>query len=61
MTTIAWDGKTLAADKLASYGELRTTVTKIFRLSDGSLVGGAAKFDPATGNGVDALDLAQAQ
>lgn len=43
MTTIAWDGETLAADKLARYGSTRRTVTKIYRLRDGSLVGGAGE------------------
>lgn len=32
MTTIAWDGKTLAADRRATYGNLKASVTKIFRL-----------------------------
>lgn len=31
MTVIAWDGQTLAADKLACNGWTRQTVTKIFR------------------------------
>lgn len=31
MTVIAWDGKTLAADKLVSYGTTKGTVTKIMR------------------------------
>jgi hypothetical protein len=31
MTVIAWDGKTLAADKLACFGNTKGTVTKIFR------------------------------
>lgn len=31
MTCIAWDGKTLAADKRATYQGLTRTVTKIFR------------------------------
>lgn len=39
MTVIAWDGKTLAADKRASFGGLHGTTTKVHRLSDGSLVG----------------------
>jgi ATP-dependent protease HslVU (ClpYQ) peptidase subunit len=38
MTVIAWDGKTLAGDKLACGGT-RTTVTKIARLPDGRLIG----------------------
>lgn len=31
MTVIAWDGKTLAADKLMLHGATRKTTTKIFR------------------------------
>ena len=41
MTTIAWDGKALAADKLASSSSGNLHVTKIRRLSDGRLVGGS--------------------
>lgn len=37
MTTIAWDGKTLAADKQSTSHDMGRTVTKIFRLSDGLL------------------------
>ena len=39
MTVIAWDGITMAADKMADAGGSRLSVTKIFRLKDGSLVG----------------------
>jgi ATP-dependent protease HslVU (ClpYQ) peptidase subunit len=43
MTTIAWDGKTLAADKLGNSSGLKYKVTKIFRIDQnhykGSLVG----------------------
>jgi ATP-dependent protease HslVU (ClpYQ) peptidase subunit len=42
MTCIAWDGKTLAADKRASYGITITTVTKIRRIN-GLLVGGSGE------------------
>lgn len=42
MTAICWDGKTLAADKQASYGTMICTVTKIFRVN-GLLVGGAGE------------------
>lgn len=42
MTVIAWDGKTLAADKLASNGGMKCEVTKIFRIN-GCLVGGAGE------------------
>lgn len=38
MTVIAWDGRTLAADKLACNGNTRSTTTKIFSI-DGVLVG----------------------
>jgi len=31
MTVLAWDGKTLAADRLACAGHLKATVTKILR------------------------------
>lgn len=34
MTVIAWDGKTLAADKLACNGSTKSTTTKIFRHDD---------------------------
>jgi ATP-dependent protease HslVU (ClpYQ) peptidase subunit len=44
MTTIAWDGKTLAADKRASCGSLARTVTKIFRFND-ELLGYSGNFD----------------
>jgi len=42
MTCIAWDGKTLAADKRASYGGTITTLTKIWRVGD-VLVGGSGE------------------
>ena len=42
MTCIAWDGKTLAADKRASYGGTITTLTKIHMI-DGLLVGGSGE------------------
>lgn len=44
MTVIAWDGKTLAADKRASCSGLSRTVTKIRRIGD-LLVGGSGDFD----------------
>lgn len=34
MTVIAWDGKTLAADKRACIGSMIRTTTKIFRVGD---------------------------
>ena len=38
MTVICWDGTSLAADKLATYGNISCTITKIFRIK-GSLIG----------------------
>lgn len=40
MTVIAWDGRTLAADKRNGYGTMIGTVTKVYRYGD-LLVGGA--------------------
>lgn len=42
MTTIAWDGKILAADKQSTHGSLRRTVTKIARAGL-ALVGAAGQ------------------
>lgn len=39
MTVIAWDGKTLAADKQSTFCGLPRTTTKIHRAKDGSLMG----------------------
>lgn len=40
MTTIAWDGETLAADRLITAGGFRNTEsTKIHKRSDGALLG----------------------
>lgn len=38
MTTIAWDGKTLAADCQATSGNLRTLVTKIVQIENGDIL-----------------------
>jgi len=38
MTVIAWDGKTLAADKQTNRGDAIGTCTKIFKLHDGTVV-----------------------
>jgi ATP-dependent protease HslVU (ClpYQ) peptidase subunit len=35
MTVIAWDGRTLAADKQSTSHGMRRTTTKIYRVSDG--------------------------
>lgn len=51
MTVVAWDGKTLAADKRACNGTLYRTVTKIFRVGQ-CLVGYAG--DPAFGEAMRA-------
>lgn len=44
MTIIAWDGKNLAADKLANVGGLKVSVTKI-KKSHGCLLFSAGDFD----------------
>lgn len=44
MSVIAWDGHTLAADKLASFGTTKHTTVKIFRVRDG-LAGYAGMAD----------------
>lgn len=44
MTVLAWDGITLAADKLAEYGGARHIVTKIRRLKNGDLFGGSGSL-----------------
>lgn len=40
MTVIAWDGRTLAADKRTSFGGAHATTTKVHRLASGELVAG---------------------
>lgn len=46
MTVIAWDGKTLAADKAATWVGFQNTVTKIYRVP-GGLVGLCGDSDRA--------------
>lgn len=41
MTVIAWDGKTLAADRMMEMGGGKFPITKIQRLPDGTLIGSA--------------------
>jgi ATP-dependent protease HslVU (ClpYQ) peptidase subunit len=43
LTTIAFDGRTMVADKRSVYGDCIHIVTKIFRAGD-CLVGGAGEF-----------------
>lgn len=47
MTTIAWDGKTLAGDTVGISACMRRRVQKIFRLSSGDLFGAAGEYDEA--------------
>lgn len=49
MTVIAWDGKTLAADKRVTYQGLSRTVTKIFRIRD--------LLVACSGNGAQAMEV----
>ena len=44
MSTIAWDGKTLAADRLCC-GNFKSRARKVFRLRDGRFFGGAGNFE----------------
>jgi ATP-dependent protease HslVU (ClpYQ) peptidase subunit len=41
MTVIAWDGKTLAADRMMEMNGGKFPITKIRRLPDGTLIGSA--------------------
>jgi hypothetical protein len=43
MTTIAWDGESIAADRRAC-GNAIMSVGKLFRLPDGSVLGGAGDY-----------------
>lgn len=49
MTVIAYDGKTISADKRATNGGLCRTVTKLYRLTDGSV----AAFAGGLANGTE--------
>lgn len=47
MTVIAWDGKTLAADKMAFSAGYGYTVTKVHRLRDGGIAAFSGDGDGA--------------
>ena len=47
MTVIAWDGKTLAADKMSCAAGYGYTVTKVHRLKGGGIVGFSGDGDHA--------------
>jgi hypothetical protein len=44
MTTLAWDGKTLAADSRATSSGMPYKIVKIFVLADGSLFAGSGDY-----------------
>lgn len=48
MTTIAWDGSTLAADRRISSGTVTYSTTKIRRTEDGRLIGATGDFGVCT-------------
>lgn len=48
MTVIAWDGRTLAADKRAVNAGHKSTTTKIRRTASGDLIGASGDQDVAT-------------
>ena len=43
MTTIAWDGKTLAADRQAAQNGMRFAKTKVAAAADGGICGVAGE------------------
>ena len=45
MSVIAWDGKTLAADRQACTGDTKATVRKIFKLESGEILAFAGDLD----------------
>ena len=47
MTVVAWDGRTLAADKMSCSDGYGYTVTKVHRLRDGSIVAFSGDGDNA--------------
>lgn len=48
MTTIAWDGRYLASDKLANVGDVRRSVRKIIKTAKGELLFSGGNFDTIT-------------
>lgn len=48
MTTIAWDGTTLAADRRISSGTVTYSTTKIRRTQDGRLIGATGDYGVCT-------------
>lgn len=45
MTVIAWDGRSIAADKQMMSGDLRVTTTKLKKLPSGAVVAWAGTID----------------
>lgn len=45
MTTVAYDGRMLASDKMANYGSTAIECTKIFKTVEGLLVGASGELD----------------
>ncbi len=45
MTTVAWDGRMMAADKLANYGNTPNECTKILKTKEGLLIGASGDLD----------------
>lgn len=44
MTTVAWDGKTLAVDSQITTGQIRRRGRKMFVITDGSIMAGSGTF-----------------
>ena len=47
MTTIAWDGKSIVADKQATSGHLKVKTTKLVKLKNGWIAGFAGSLSEA--------------
>lgn len=45
MSVVAWDGKSIAADKQATVSGLRFKVTKIWRIKSGEIIAGTGDWD----------------
>lgn len=55
MTVIAWDGKTLAGDRLRALNGTLSRARKVFRITGKD--GRANKLTPACGGGVDCVSF----
>lgn len=47
MSVIAWDGKSIASDRQITYGGAKVSITKLWRLDDGSFMALTGNYDKA--------------